>query len=60
MKAPTKTTNKYGIPVVAGRPQVRPKTIGTLAGPSSDRSVVELAAKVIEEHGDVLKALAKR
>lgn len=52
-------TNKYGIPLVRRTTQVRPKTLGALAG-NERPEVLDSAKKVIKEHREVIKALAKR
>ena len=55
----TTTPNKYGIKLVKRTTQTRPETFASL-GESDSSKVLASAKKVIGEHREVLKALAKR
>lgn len=51
-------TNKYGIKMIPRTTKTRPKNVQSLNDDNVD--IIKIAKKVIEEHKDVLAALAKR
>lgn len=52
------TTNKYGLKLIPKLEKVKPKTIQSLD--DADVDILKIAEEMMEEHKEVLAALAKR
>ena len=56
--SPTPYVNRFGIKVNPNREKVRPKNIQSLS--DDNVNIIKIAKEVMEEHKEVLAALAKR